>query len=305
MHRIGLVVSPEFHFMEFGAITAFELANIELGKMAYDVTVLSESGGMVTSYAGIPVETQRLNDDVFDTIMFASSFATATASPALKDFVMQSMRTSRRIAAASTAAFLLAHAGVLDGRRATTHWRFARDLEFRFPKVTVEKDRIFVVDGSIWTSAGMAAMIDMVLAMIENDCGLKVARSVARTIVMYHRRSGGLSQISAMLEFEPRFDPIQKAIDYAKANLAKSLSVEDLARVSHLSPRHFSRVFSEQTGNSPAKAVELLRLEAAQLMLKQGGYSMDAIARQAGFINRDRMASAFMRVLGQTPQDIT
>src|ERR1700761_6166023 len=172
MHRIGLVVSPGFHLMEVATITAFEVANFALEKAFYKVTVLSENGGIVTSSAGVGVETQRLNDDVFDTIMFDSSVATAVASPALKDFVIQSVRTSRRIAGTCMAAFLLAHAGVLDGRRATTHWRFAQDLQFGFPKVAVEKDRIFVVDGSIWTSAGMAATIDMAVAMIERDCGL-------------------------------------------------------------------------------------------------------------------------------------
>src|ERR1700754_2126690 len=288
MHKIGLVVFPEFYLMGFAAVTAFELANLVLGEAAYDVTVLSEAGGMVTSSAGIRVESRRLDDEIFDTVMFASGAATDTASSALEDFVRRSLRTSRRIAAPCTGAFVLAQAGVLDGRRATTHWRFARDLQRRFPKVDVAEDRIFIVDGSMWTSAGMTATIDMALAMIENDFG----------------REGGPSHVSAMLELEPKSDRIQKAIDYASANLRKGLSVEELASIASLIPRQFSRAFSEETGYTPAKAVELLRVEAARLMLERGRYSMDSIAEQVGFLSRDRMRSAFLRVLGQTPQDI-
>jgi len=304
MHKIGLVVFPEFYLMGFAAITAFELANLVLGETAYDVTVLSEAGGMVTSSAGIRVESRALDDEIFDTVMFASGAATDTASTVLEEFVRRSLRTSRRIAAPCTGAFVLAQAGVLDGRRATTHWRFAGDLQRRFPKVAVAEDRIFIVDGSMWTSAGMTATIDMALAMIENDFGRDVARKVARNLVVYHRRAGGHSQFSAMLELEPKSDRIQKAIDYASANLRKGLSVEELASIASLSPRQFSRAFSEETGYTPAKAVELLRVEAARLMLERGRYSMDTIAEQVGFLSRDRMRSAFMRVLGQTPQDI-
>ncbi|MDQ7982124.1 GlxA family transcriptional regulator [Paraburkholderia sp. SARCC-3016] len=304
MHKIGLVVLPDFYLMGFAAITAFELANLVIGETAYDVTVLSEAGGMVTSSAGIRVESQPIGEDIFDTVMFASGAATDRTSHVVEEFVRRSLRTSRRIAAPCTGAFVLAQAGVLDGRRATTHWRFARDLQLRFPRVDVAEDRIFIVDGSMWTSAGMTATIDMALAMIENDFGREVARKVARNLVVYHRRAGGHSQFSAMLELEPKSDRIQKVIDYASANLRKGLSVEELASIATLSPRQFSRAFNEETGYTPAKAVELLRVEAARLMIERGRYSMDAIAEQVGFLSRDRMRSAFLRVLGQTPQDI-
>jgi transcriptional regulator GlxA family with amidase domain len=304
MHKIGLVVFPDFYLVGFAAITAFELANLALGDIAYDVTLLSEAGGMVTASGGVRVESQPFGDDIFDTVIFASGVATDTVTPALEEFVKRSVRTSRRVAAPSTGAFVLAHAGVLDGRRATTHWRFARDLQRQFPKVAVEPDQLFIVDGSMWTSAGMAATVDVALAMIESDWGREVARAVARNLVVYHRRAGGHSQFSAMLEFEPKSDRIQKAIDYASANLCNGLSVAELANVASLSPRQFSRAFSEETGHTPAKAVELLRVEAARLMLERGRYSMDLIAEQVGFLNRDRMRSAFLRVFGQTPQDI-
>jgi transcriptional regulator GlxA family with amidase domain len=131
---------------------------------------------------------------------------------------------SGRVAATCTGAFILAEAGLLDGRRATTHWNSARDLRARFPKVKVEEDRIFIIDGPVWTSAGMTAGIDLVLAMIEEDLGGDVARAVARQLVVYHRRAGGQSQFSALLELEPKSDRIQSALAYAKRNLDKPLN---------------------------------------------------------------------------------
>jgi transcriptional regulator GlxA family with amidase domain len=304
MNKVGLVIFPDFHLIGFAAITAFELANLALGQAAYDIAVLSEHGGMVTTFAGVRVESQPLGDENFDTVIFISGAATELFTPSLEDFVKRSVQTSRRIAAPCTGAFVLAHAGVLDGRRATTHWRCVPDLQRRFPKITVEEDQIFVVDGSIWTSAGMTAIIDMALAMIESDHGRDVARTVARNLVVVHRRAGGHSQFSAMLELEPKSDRIQKVMDYASANLRKALSVEELAKIASLSPRQFSRAFSEETGHTPAKAVEMLRVEAARSMLERGRYSMHVIAQQVGFNNRDRMRSAFLRVLSRTPEAI-
>jgi transcriptional regulator GlxA family with amidase domain len=304
MHRIGFVVFPNFHLMGFTAVTAFETANLVLDEPGYEVTLLSETGGLVPASAGFRVETQPFGDAVFDTVMFGSGIETDITSPGLTAFVRRSLKTSRRIAAPCTGAFILAEAGVLDGRRATTHWRFARDLQRRFPKVTVEEDQIFIVDGSIWTSAGMAATIDLALAMIEKDFGHDVSRAVARKLVVYHRRAGGQSQFSALLELGPKSDRIQKAIDHASAHLRNELSVEELADVANLSPRQFTRAFSAETGQSPAKAVEHLRVEAARLLLEQGRHSMDVIADEVGFADRERMRRAFLRTLGQPPQAI-
>jgi transcriptional regulator GlxA family with amidase domain len=304
MHKVGFVVFPHFSLIGFVAVTAFETANLALGEPAYEVTLLSETGGLVAASAGFRVETQPFGDAVFDTVMFGSGVETDFTSPALGDFVRRSLEMSRRIAAPCTGAFVLAEAGVLDGRRATTHWRFAPELRRRFPKVTVEEDQIFIVDGSVWTSAGMTATIDLALAMIENDHGAEVSRTVARKLVVYHRRAGGQPQFSAVLELEPKSDRIQKAIDYASVNLGKPLSVEELAGVASLSPRQFSRAFSAETGQSPAKAVERLRVEAARLMLEQGRHSMDVIAHEVGFVDRARMRQAFLRTVGQAPQTI-
>ncbi|QYD72587.1 GlxA family transcriptional regulator [Paraburkholderia edwinii] len=303
MHSVGFVVFPNFYMMGFAAVTAFELANLVLEETAYEVTVVSETGGLVSASAGIRVDSVPFSDTVvFDTVMFASGVETDLRSPALTAFVKHALKTSRRVAAPCTGAFVLAESGVLDGRRATTHWRFAGDLQRRFPEVAVDEDQIFVVDGAIWTSAGMAATIDMALAMIEKDHGKEVSRAVARKLVVYHRRAGGQSQFSALLELEPKSDRIQKAIDYAGAHLRNALSVEELAEVANLSPRQFSRAFAAETGQSPAKAVEQLRVEAARLMLEQGRHSLDVIADEVGFFDRDRMRRAFIRTLGQPPQ---
>jgi transcriptional regulator GlxA family with amidase domain len=210
----------------------------------------------------------------------------------------------RRIAAICNGTFILAEAGLLDGRRATTHWRNARELQARFPNIKVEEDRIFIIDGAIWTSAGATAGIDLALAMVEKDFGADVARRVSKSLVVYHRRSGGQSQYSALLEIAPKSDRVQNALAYAKQHLASAISVEQLADAAHLSPRQFSRTFLAETGRSPAKAVEQLRVEAARLMMEQGRHSMDEVARETGFADRERMRRAFLRAFGQPPQTI-
>lgn len=208
-------------------------------ELAYEMTVLSQTGGSYRPRRGIRVESQPFDDTVFDTVMFASGIETDLDSPALTAFVKRALETSRRVAAPCTGAFVLAEAGVLDSRRATTRWQWARDLQRRFPKVAVEEDRIFVVDGAIWTSAGMAATIGMALAMIERAFSKDLSSKVARKLVVYHRRAGGQSQFSALPELEPKSDRIQKSIDDANANLRNTLSFEELAEVASLSARHF------------------------------------------------------------------
>ena len=241
-----------------------------IGETFYKVTLLSEDGGLVRSSAAINVETEAFSDRPFDTIFVGAGTELGPISPRLTEFVRRAMTTSRRIAGPCVGAFPLAEAGVLDGRRASTHWYFAHDMQARFPKVKVELDRIYVIDGPVWTSAGMTATIDLALAMVEKDLGLDVARSVARKLVVYHRRSGGQSQFSTLLELEPKSDRIQSALTYARKNLRNELSVEELAGVANLSPRQFSRTFRAETGQSPAKAIENLRVEAARVLMGAG-----------------------------------
>jgi transcriptional regulator GlxA family with amidase domain len=304
MQRIGFIVLPGFQMLSVAALSVFELANGEIGEPVYDVHLLSEKGGSLRSSIGIGVETEPFDKTNFDTLMVGGSAVAGSLTPGVIKFLCQAVGRFRRVASICTGAFVLAEAGLLDGRRATTHWRRARDLRARFPKVKVEEDRIFIIDGAVWTSAGMTAGIDLVLAMVEKDLGADVARAVARKLVVYHRRAGGQSQFSALLELEPKSDRIQSALAYAKRNLDTPLTVGQLAEAAHLSPRQFSRAFRAETGQSPAKAVENLRIEAARLMMEQTRHSIDAIAEQTGFADRDRMRRAFLRVFGQPPQVI-
>jgi transcriptional regulator GlxA family with amidase domain len=304
MQRIGFIVLPGFQLMSVAVLSVFELANWETGRPVYDLHLLSETGGSVRSSIGIGVATEAFDDTSFDTLLVGGSTVAGSLTPGLIRFLRQALGRSRRIASTCVGAFVLAEAGLLDGRRATTHWRRARDLQARFPKVKVEEDRIFIIDGPVWTSAGMTAGIDLALAMVEQDLGADVARAVARKLVVYHRRAGGQSQFSALLELEPKSDRIQSALAYAKRNLDRSLTVGQLAEAAHLSPRQFSRVFRAETGQSPAKAVENLRVEAARLMMEQSRHPIDMIARQTGFADRDRMRRAFLRAFRQPPQVI-
>jgi transcriptional regulator GlxA family with amidase domain len=302
MQRIGFIVLPGFQMMSVGSLSVFELANGERGEPIYDVHLLSETGGSIRSSIGFSVATEPFDDRNFDILIVGGSGVVGSVTPGVIKFLGQALERSRRVAATCTGAFVLAEAGLLDGRRATTHWQRGRELQARFPKVNVEEDRIFIIDGPVWTSAGMTAGIDLALAMIEKDLGTDLARAVARKLVVYHKRAGGQSQFSALLELEPKSDRIQSALSYAKKNLHTALSVEQLADAAHLSPRQFSRAFRAETGQSPAKAVENLRVEVARLMMEQSRHPIDVIARQTGFADRDRMRHAFLRAFGQPPQ---
>ncbi len=178
MQRIGFVVSPGFQVMSFAALSVFEYANKEIGEPVYDVRLLSETGASIRSSIGVSIATEPFDATIFDTLMVGRG--TEPPTPGVIEFVRQALGRCRRVAATCTGAFILAEAGLLDGRRATTHWNRARDLQARFPKVKVEEDRIFIIDGPVWTSAGMTAGIDLALAMVEQDLGAGVARAVAR-----------------------------------------------------------------------------------------------------------------------------
>jgi transcriptional regulator GlxA family with amidase domain len=302
MPSVALVVTPSFQAMNLAAMSVFEWANTTVGETVYDLRVLSEGGGPVPASLGIGLETTALDDVNFDTVIIGGSACPAPTTPGLRAYVIEAARSSRRVASICTGAFVLAEAGILDGRRATTHWLLAGELKARFPKIKVDENQIFIVDGNVWTSAGLSAGIDLALGMVEKDLGAELARSVAQKLVLYHRRSGGQSQHSAMLAINAKSDRIQDALAYAEANLRTSLSVEQLAEAAHLSPRQFSRAFRAETGKSPAKAVEHLRLEAARLMVEQSRHSVDIVAAETGFGSAERMRRAFLRAFGQPPQ---
>ncbi|EKM0668274.1 GlxA family transcriptional regulator [Cronobacter turicensis] len=305
MHKIGFLLAEGFQLLALSTPSVFEFANLVIGEPFYVLETWSEQGGAVRSSAGVTVSSQPLSDVArADTWLVGGVInpLEAPASAAVAAFLRAVPGHSRRIAGICTGAFVLGDAGLLDGKRVTTHWAHAQALEARVPQARVESDRIFITDGAVWTSAGMTAGLDMALGMVEKDLGAEVARAVAHRLVMHHRRSGGQTQHSEMLALSPRSDRIQSALEYARKNLSRALTVDELADVVHLSPRQFSRLFREETGKSPAKAIEGLRLEAARLMIEQSRLSMDAIAREAGFRDRRHMREVFVRGFGVPPQ---
>ncbi len=302
MRRITFVVYPGCSAIALAALTVFETANTFEAR-AYSFRFVSETGGAVSTSLGLRVETEPFSGKAGDTLLIGGGATSReTAHPAMTRFVRAAARTHRRVAAICTGAFVLAEAGLLDGRRATTHWFYARELQTRFPNARVDQDRIFINDGPIWTSAGMSAGVDLALALVEDDLGPGVAKSVARKLVLYHRRGGGQSQFSTLLELAPKSDRIQTALAFARENLHTPLSVPQLAEAAHLSPRQFSRAFRAETGQSPAKAIEKLRVEAARTLMEQSRHPIDVVARQTGFSDRDQMRRAFLRAFGQPPQ---
>ena len=305
MQRIGLVVSEGFQLLALGAQAVFEYSNRVAGKAVYEMSVLSEKGGAVRSSVGVVLQTERFSARAFDTlIVVGGEDASQRGTPGLLKFIRRGLKVSRRVTSICTGAFFLAEAGLLDGRRATTHWYHAREMQKRFPNVKMEEDRIFIVDGPVWTSAGATAGFDLALALVEKDLGVEVAQSVAKKLVMQHRRAGGQSQHSELLALSPKSDRIQNALSFAEKNLGSPLSVDKLAEVANLSPRQFSRAFQSETGQSPAKAVEKLRVEAARLMIERSLHPIEVVARETGFVDRRRMREAFLRTLGQPPQII-
>jgi transcriptional regulator GlxA family with amidase domain len=306
MHRVGFVVPERFQLMSLAALTAFELTNSPSAGPRYDVRLLSERGGAVRSSGGVTIETEAFGDRAFDTIIVGSitEFEVPSSSPNLISFVQDAAKVSRRTCSICSGAFVLAEAGLLNGRRATMHWAHAANFKTRFPKVKTEEDRIFINDGPIWTSAGMTAGIDLVLALVDKDLGPEIAKTVARLLVMSQRRMGGQKQHSALLDMTPKSDRIVLVLEHIRQNLRNPLTIFELAAVANLSPRQLSRVFLTEIGHSPAKAVEQLRLEAARFMMEDGHHTVNVVAQEAGFGDRERMRRAFMRVFGVSAEDL-
>jgi transcriptional regulator GlxA family with amidase domain len=304
MLTIGFALPPGFQIMGLAAVSAFELANTSAKEQLYEIRLLSEEGGPIPNSFGVSIETRGFNRQKLDTLIACGLLSPAPSSSGLIKQIRKASETSRRVASVCTGAFLLGEAGLLDGRRVTTHWLYARRLQAEFPKASVEDDRIFIIDGPVWTSAGMSAGIDLALGMIEKDFGVELARTVAQKLVVYHRRAGGQSQHSALLEMGAKSDRIQSALSYARSHLQAPLTVEELAEAAHLSPRQFSRAFRAETGQSPAKAVEHLRVEAARVMIEQSRHTIDEVAAETGFADSERMRRAFLRAFGQPPQVI-
>lgn len=305
MHKVGFLLGDGFQVLALSTQAVFEYANIVSGQPFYQIENYSMAGGQVASSLGLLVETRAVDQNSWVDTWIVSGVNNPISQPStvpIQSFLQQTARQARRVAAICTGVYTLAEAGLLEGKRATTHWALANDMARRFPGIDVDANRIYIVDGNIWTSAGMTAGLDLALAMVEKDLGREVARSVARMLVMNQQRSGGQTQYSEILELAPKSDRVQTALDFARRNLARPLTVDDLAEAAHLSPRQFSRIFREETGRTPAKAIESLRLEAARLMIEQSRHSLDIIAKETGFRDRRHMREVFLRGFGVSPQ---
>ncbi len=302
MRDVAFVVYPDYSMMALTVVMAFEVANSVADEPPYELHFVSETGGKIRTSCGMMLDSEPFTEMPFHTLFVGGAPAPRASTPGLIAYMRDALKRHRRIAAISTGAFVLAEAGLLDGRNATTHWTQAPLFRAQYPAVKLDQDRIFTNDGPIWTTVGGAAGLDLSLALIENDLGADMAKAVARELVVYHRRNGGQSQISALLELEPKSDRIQAALTYARDNLHKPLTVPELAEAAHLSPRHFSRAFQAETGLSPAKAIETLRVEGARNLMEQSRHPIDVVARQTGFSDRDHMRRAFVRAFGEPPQ---
>lgn len=306
---VSFVLVPEFELLDMaGPLSAFQIA-AEIGRYrggpAYELSVQSERGGRVACSTRIEVQTRAWRNSQADTLIVPGGWGArkpGAATPALMQHLRASLAAGRRVASVCTGAFLLAEAGLLDGRRATTHWRRAALLQRNFPRVAVDADRIFVRDGPVWSSAGIAAGIDLALAMVEADLGAEIAGAVSREMVVYHRRTGGQSQFSALQDLAPPSDRMRAVLAHIGEHLTADLSIERLADVACVSPRQFMRAFKSETGQTPAKAVERIRAEAARAQIEGGDSSIEAVARLTGFEDAERMRRAFVRVYGQPPQ---
>ena len=302
---LGFFITPDFVLLDLaGALEPFHLANWLDGER-YRIRVLSVSGGLVRSSEGVTIGSEPATVDGLDTLVVIGGVRAALQP--VPDEEITIVRAAhdggvRRVASVCVGAFILAAAGLLDGRRATTHWMYAPDLQRRHPRVQVDGDRIFTRDDRIWTSAGITAGIDLALSLVEDDLGKTVARTVARQLVVYHRRAGGQMQFSSLLRLDPDSDRMRRVMSFMHENLGHSLPLERLADIANLSVRQFGRSFFKTTGTTPAKLVERLRVEAAKPRIEDGRESLDVIARSVGFVDADRMRHAFLRVLGQTPR---
>jgi transcriptional regulator GlxA family with amidase domain len=300
---IGFLVYPGFQLLDAtGPISAFEIAG-RFSPGAYSLHFLSLRGEPTPSSSGVTIQTTALADAPrLDTLLISGGDGVKVPAtcPETLAFVREAGRSARRVASVCSGTYVLAEAGLLEGKRATTHWSRTKDFQRRYPDIRLEPDRIWIQDGSVWSSAGITAGIDLALAMIGADEGETIARRTAQQLVVYHHRPGGQSQHSALIDLRPgRFDAL---LSWARQNLAEALSVEQLADRAAMSPRNFARLFAQETGVTPAKAVERLRVEAARALLDSGPLQVEDVALETGFGDSERMRRAFIRAFGQPPQ---
>jgi transcriptional regulator GlxA family with amidase domain len=304
---IGVLVFPDFQLLDAsGPISVFEIAGRYAGGVQ-SIRVLAEVAGPVRSSSGVEMLARGLRfSGPLSTLIIAGGegVRVAARSARILAFVRAAAKRGVRIASVCSGAYILAEAGLLDGRRATTHWRRTRHFLSAYPKVRLEPDRIFVRDGDIWSSAGISAGIDLALALVAEDFGEETSRQTARQLVLYHRRSGGQSQFSSLLELKAPTGRFGSLLTWAREHLDTRLSVEELAERAGMSSRHFTRAFIAETGTTPFKAVERLRIEVARQQVQSSGEPIERVAQATGFRDPERMRRAFIRAFGQPPQSI-
>jgi transcriptional regulator GlxA family with amidase domain len=273
----------------------------------YRTEVLTEDGEPFRASCGVELRPDRAVSAVtggIDTLVVIGGLGTRDAlrSPALVAWIARASQRSRRIVSVCSGAYLLAAAGLLDGKRATTHWAECDRLGEAFPAVTVERDPIFVRDGNVWTSAGVTAGMDLALHLVENDLGADVARAVARELVMFVQRPGGQAQFSTQLAAQrPRTSTLQALESWIPDHLDEDLAVPTLAARCAMSPRHFARAFRSEVGVTPGTYVGSMRVEAARRLLETTGRGIGDIAHTCGFGTIETMHRCFKRTLGVTP----
>jgi transcriptional regulator GlxA family with amidase domain len=288
-------------------VSANELAARDGKSPFYVPYVVSAAAPVVTASAGLGLVAAPLTSAqaALDTLVIAGGpgVHAAAADAMVLDWLRVRATQARRLASVCTGAFLLAAAGLLNGRRAATHWMHCAELARRYPAIRVEPDPIFVRDGSIWTSAGVTAAIDLALALVEEDVGRPLALAVARHLVMFLKRPGGQAQFSTALSLQGAEDRFGALHNWMAGRLSDDLSLPALARKAGMSERSFSRRYAEATGITPARAVERLRMEAARRLLSDTRLPVKRIAARCGFGSEETLRRSFVRLLASTPQD--
>lgn len=307
-----MLVYPAVQMLDvIGPLQVFASANdlvAETGaKPPYALRIVAQGGQSIIASAGLGLVAAPLPtaETAVDTLIIAGGqgVPAAAADHQLADWVRERAKQARRVASVCTGAFLLAAAGLLDGRRAATHWSFCSELAERFPAVRVEADPIFVRDGPVWTSAGVTAGIDLTLALVEENLGRTIALAVARYLVVFLKRPGGQAQFSAALSLQAAEDRFAALHDWISQHLADDISLPVLAREAGMSERSFSRHYAQATGLTPARAVERLRVEAARRLLAESRLPAKRISQRCGFGSEETMRRSFLRLLATTPQD--
>ena len=304
---IGVLIFPNFQLMDAaGPISVFEIAARYAGTDPA-IKVIAVTPGPVRSSSGAEMLARGLRPSgAITTLIIAGGEGVreAAACPKTLAFVRGLAKRGVRVASVCSGAYVLAEAGLLEGRRATTHWQRTGHFVKAYPNVKLEADRIYVRDGNVWSSAGITAGIDLALAMVAEDFGDEIAQKTARQLVLYHRRSGGPSQLSSLLELKAPNGRFGRLLAWARENLDAPLTVEDLAEQAGMSSRHFTRAFIAETGTTPSKAVERLRIEVARQRVQSSSEAIERVAEVTGFRDPERMRRAFIRAFGQPPQSL-